>query len=223
MGKKRKLDENITNVHCSDFCFVRLDVDNKTNAKGLKNKRKMLSSLKRNQQINMRSVNHQIMNSALSKTNSLTDINSRGIQRAEHNKITPHSGWFVQSNFCTCTCCLSSDTSVTQDVFGKRKRKIHYYTSQWISGQILHGHYERRLGPVRSVKDGGHLTRRGLWGPPPRLERRSPGLAVLMNRQRWKGQAAVTLMNGHYRVETRRESKVGVGGWGGFNLHLRFL
>lgn len=81
----------------------------------------------------------------------------------------------------------------------------HYFTSQWISGQISNRHYLKRLGHCCGVKDGGHLPRRGAARTPSSTRAVScggaPGPAVLMNRRRWKGQVPVMLMNGHYRGE----------------------
>lgn len=89
-----------------------------------------------------------------------------------------------------------------------KRSTAHYFTSQWISGQISNRHYLKRLGHCCGVKDGGHLPRRGAARTPSSTRAVSfggaRGPAVLMNRPRRKGQVPVMLMNGHYGGEGGR-------------------
>lgn len=94
------------------------------------------------------------------------------------------------------------DTMVSPDIKrgGNEKSNIvHYYTSGCIPGQVLDRHYRKRPGPLWSVKDGGHLARRGTAEDPrhpprttqppstPGLEQRSPAAGCINEQAALKG------------------------------------
>lgn len=132
------------------------------------------------------------------------------------------------------------DTMVSPDFKrgGNEKSNIvHYYTSGCIPGQVSDRHYRKRPGPLRGVKDGGHLARRGCAEdprrPPPKtsqpphpptpgLEQGSPAAGCINEQAALKGTGSCNADEWSLQSrDERREQQERGGGrrwrfWGGW-------